>query len=539
MLAGTTKTMLATAALPFPLCLRAAVSAKQTGGAISGEPAGEAAGMHLLAEGGNVVDAIVAAALTAAVSAPQMTGMGGYGGHMTIALVRQRKVTSIDFNTAAPAAAGPDMFPLDGDGNVRGRVNEFGWRASGVPGILAGMQLALDRYGTRPFRDCVAPAIALARTGFKLSPGLANTIRNCATQLREDEGSRKLFFKDGTPPAAGEIYRNPDVAAMLTTLAERNSVDSFYRGDIAGMIAGAFQKLGGLVTRDDLAAYRAREVEPLRFEWRGLDVRTAPLTAGGLTILQALGILRALHLDEMPADFSRTHARIEALRFAWRDRLRFLGDPAQSAVPIARLLSREYAAEAAAQIKPVLKEGRFLPFETEMRRQPGTIHLSAVDREGNMAACTLTHGDSFGARVTVDGLGLTLGQGMSRFDPKPGHPNAPGPAKRPLHNMCPTILIRNGMPVCAVGGRGGRHIVNAVFEVVAQMVAFSRNMADAVAAPRLHTEGSPKVSFAKAWPAADVDAAKRTGYTAQTGQNAIVSAVAFDPATHETTSAIR
>ena len=276
-------------------------------GVVIGEPAAEKAGTEILARGGNVVDAIVCAALTAAVAA---------------------------------------------------------------------------------FREAVAPAVKLARGGFKLSEGLALNMRGCGAQFQTDDGSRKLYLKDGEPLGAGETFRNPDLAALLSTLAERNSVDSFYRGDIAQQIAHAFKTNGGLLTVDDLAAYRAREVEPLALSWRGFDIRTAPPTAGGLTVLQALRILQAMDWAQQPAGFARTHARIEALRFAWHDRLRWLGDPDKSEVPVAKLLSREYADEAAGQIRRVVKAGKILPLRSESRRLTGTINLSAVDRRGNLAVCT-------------------------------------------------------------------------------------------------------------------------------------------------------
>jgi gamma-glutamyltranspeptidase / glutathione hydrolase len=497
-------------------------------GIVTGEPTAARIGGEVLAGGGNVVDAIVAAALTAAVASPHNTGIGGYGGHMTIALVREKKVTSIDFNSTAPAAAQEDMFAPDKNGKARAATSQFGWLAAGVPGVLAGMQLALDRHGTRSFRDVVQPAIKLAREGFKLTPGLATTLRGGAAQFGSDEGSRKLYFKDDAPLAAGDTFRNPDLAAMLTTLAERNSADSFYRGDIAQRIAEEFKKHGGLVTAKDFADYRAREVEPLALSWRGFDIRTAPLTAGGLTVLQALQILRALEWDKSRADFARTHARIEALRFAWNDRLALLGDPDKADVPITKLLSENYAREAASQIRRVVKDGKILPFRTASRAQPGTIHLSAVDKHGNMAACTLTHGGNFGARVTVNGLGLTLGHGMSRFELRPGHPNSPGPGKRPLHNMCPTIVLRDGRPVLAVGARGGRQIPNAVFEVLTQYVALGRDMTEAVSAVRFHTEGNVNVRLEETWPAAEVEEMSRVGYQIQKGFAAVVSAVAFD-----------
>ncbi len=508
-------------------------------GAVVGEPTAEKVGAEVLASGGNAVDALVAAALAAAVAAPAMTGIGGYGASLMIAGADGKEAVAIDANSTAPAASRAEMFQPDAKGDVPGRANDVGWLAAGVPGILAGLQLALDRHGTRSFADSVAPAVALARDGFKVTAALATSISSISTFAKSHEGGRALFFKDGRPLAAGDTFRNPELAAMLETLARRNSVDSFYRGDIAQRISEAFLKYGGIVTAKDLAAYRAREVEPLRLEWNGCDVRTAPLTAGGLTVLQALAALRALDWDKQPDGPARTHARIEALRIAWSDRLALLGDPEHTKVPGTKLLSDDYARETADKVRRAVKVGRPFALTTVSRSHSGTIHLSAVDRSGNMAAITLTHGNTFGSRATVDGLGLTLGHGMSRFDPDPAHPNAPGPGKRPLHNMCPTVVLREGRPVFALGGRGGRKIPNAVFEALTQFVALGRPMEAAIAAPRLHTEGNLELELEAKWPAGEADALRKLGYRTRTAGSATLSAVARDAASGEARAAMR
>ena len=246
--------------------VRSAADAPSAGrGCVVGQPDAERAGQQILDAGGNAVDAIVAAAWVAGVTAIHQCGPGGYGGHMTIALAGKNKVACIDFNTVAPAAATPDIFKLDAKGTVIDRGNSFGWRAFGVPGVPAGLQLARDRFGALPLRKLVQPAIQLAREGFKLEAGIANAIRSSRAQLGNDAASMKLLFENGEPRAAGNTYRNPDLARMLESFAEQNSVDSFYRGDIAKRIAAEAQKHGGVLTAADLAAYQAREVEPLRF----------------------------------------------------------------------------------------------------------------------------------------------------------------------------------------------------------------------------------------------------------------------------------
>ncbi|MBC8116400.1 MAG: gamma-glutamyltransferase, partial [Candidatus Saccharimonas sp.] len=279
-------------------------------GLVKGEPTAEKVGQQVLAEGGNAFDAIVAAALTAAIAVPYQTGIGGYGGSAVLATAGGKRITAVDFNSTAPAAATPDMFrklePL-------GDRHRYGWLASGVPGILAGLQLILDRFGSRSFAEVAQPAIRLAREGIPVTGALASSLQAAATQFAKDEGSRKLYLRGDKPLPNGELFRNPELAELLATLAQRGSVESFYRGDIAQRIAEAFQKHGGLVTAKDFAGYQAREVQPLMLTCGESTIHTAPLTAGGLTVLQALTILSAMKWDRLDAGV-RTHARIEALR---------------------------------------------------------------------------------------------------------------------------------------------------------------------------------------------------------------------------------
>jgi gamma-glutamyltranspeptidase/glutathione hydrolase len=472
-------------------------------GRVIGEPTAEKIGEQVLADGGNAFDAMVAAALAAAVAAPNQTGIGGYGGCATLALAGTRKFVSLDFNSMAPGQARADMFQPGTDGKVASK--NHGWRAAGVPGILAGLQLLIDRHGTRKFGELVQPAIRLARDGFVVTSSLAGAIKAAAAQFSSDAGSRKLYFRDGEPIRAGERFRNLELADMLTTLAQRGSVDSFYRGDIAGRIADAFQKNGGLVTADDMALYEAREVSPLSVHCGGCAIHTAPLATGGLTVLQVLQTLEALRWSRLPAGVGSRHAQIEAMRLAWQDRLTRLGDPEFSAVPVERLLSLDYARECAARIESAVKSGTLLAHPVTPRAQGGTISLSAADTAGNFIALTLTHGEGFGARVTIDGLGLTLGHGMTRFEPDPKHPNAPGPRKRPLHNMCPTIVCRADQPILAIGGRGGRRIPNALIETLAQFVLLECPLQTSIAAPRLHTEGNASLQLEKHWPATEIE----------------------------------
>jgi gamma-glutamyltranspeptidase/glutathione hydrolase len=495
-------------------------------GRVEGWPEATDAGQAVLADGGNAVDAIVAGALVAAVVAPQMCGIGGYGGHCVIAKA-DGSISAIDFNGTAPAAFREDVFPLNAAGKVIGNVNETGWLAAGVPGILAGLQLALDRLGTRSFGQIAEPAIRYARDGFNVGAGLAGAIKGSVGALRKDPASAALLLPGGEPPKAGATLRNPELAALLEQLAEQGRVEDFYRGEIASKIGAAFRANGGLVTETDLAAYQAKDVKPLSFEWNGSVILTPPPTAGGLTVLEALAVLKRLGWNSSD-DFDARRTLLETLRVAWRDRLRFLGDPEKVDVPITRLLSDEHVASLAEEVSQAIRQGRPVVAETDGRPAGGTVHLSAADAAGNFAALTLTHGGSFGAKVTVPGLGLTLGHGMSRFDPRPGLPNSPGPGKRPLHNMCPTVVLRDGRPVLALGGRGGRKIPNAVFGVLAHAVGLGRSLPDALAAPRLHTEGGLNLELENSWPKEDTAKLEGMGYQVKRSSHATISAVWSD-----------
>lgn len=509
--------------LAVPQLFAAEVGGSQ--GLIVGESTGEKVGLRVLEDGGNAVDAVVAAALTAAVAAPHQTGIGGYGMSAVVALDCGQRIVAIDGNSAAPAAMAKDVFKPGANGVVPGRVNEAGWLSAGVPGVLAGLQLVLDRFGTRKFGELAQPAITIARDGFEWRQNLTDVISRHEI-FQKDAGSRMLYFPNGEAMRPGERFKNPELAELLSTLAQANSVEAFYRGDIAQRIADGFQKNGGLVTAQDLAAYRARIVEPLSLTWGEQTIHTAPLTAGGLSVLQMLRAMQAMNWDKLPDGLNRTQAKIEAVRLAWRDRLTKLGDPEFAKVPIEQLLSDDYARESAEQILAAVKAGKFLAHNVASNGQTGTIHLSAADRDGNFVALTLTHGESFGSRVTVEGLGLTLGAGLSRFDPRPDHPNGPGPGKRPLHNMVPTIVTRDGRPVLAIGGAGGRMIPNALLEVLTQFVVQRQPLAASLAAPRVHTEGNASLSFEKSWPTAETDELRKLGYTVSTGGTATMSAVA-------------
>ena len=481
---------------------------------------------------GNAVDTAVTAALTAGVTELSACGIAGYGGHMVVAMADGR-VTAIDYNSVAPAAMRHDTFTPDANGAVPD-AHDNGWLSAGVPGTIAGMQLALEKYGTRTFTEALEPAIKAARDGFEIPETLAGYLVRSQEIFTKDPASRRLLFPGGEPLAAGVLFRNPELADVLEALAEANSVEPFYRGEIGEKIAQAFQDNGGILTASDMAEYAASEVEPVHLEWRGYDIYTAPLTAGGATSLEAVNILKALGWENLTSEDEQNHARLEALRIAWRDRLTLFGDPAKVDVPLGRLMSDSYAERMAERVRQSIVSREPQQIAARTREQNGTVHISCVDAAGNMVAMTLTHGVNFGARVTVDGLGLILGHGMSRFDPNPGHPNSPGSRKKPLHNMCPTIVTRDGKPVLAIGGRGGRRIPSAIVDVLVNYVGLDRPMEESINAPRMVTQGGLTVQCDDKWTEEGKEYLAKVGYEVSNAQSARMSAAAFNPSSGAT-----
>lgn len=505
-------------------------------GVVNGQLQAAEAGKLILENGGNAVDAIVAGALAAGVVAIPLTGIGGYGGHMIVS-TPTGKVSAIDFNTVAPASMTEDIYKADSKGAVKNEINALGWKAVGVPGVLAGLQRARDLHGTKSMAELLQPAIGYANEGFVVPKNFASQLLTHAERLVKDPGSAKLLFKDGKPIGEGAVLKNPDLGRMLKTLADRNSVASFYKGDIADQISDAFRKNEGWVTGNDLSAYRAIDVTPLSLDWHNQTIYTPPPSSAGITVLQTVAILKALGWPGSQAAVARSKYYLEAMRIAWTDRLELVGDPTKIKVPVQKLLSEEYARESAKRVRFAVESGKPVDAHSDGRPAGGTIHLNAIDANGLTAAMTFTHGGYFGAQVTVDGLGLVLGQGLSRFDPRPGRANSPRPGKRPLHNMCPTIVLKDGHPVLAVGATGGRRIVNAVTRAVSAYVGESLTVSDAVAAPRIHTEGDLLLTLDAKHPAKDDF--KKIGYMVTEGTVATLTALGRDSRTNQLTPAAR
>jgi gamma-glutamyltranspeptidase / glutathione hydrolase len=498
------------------------------------------AGVEIMKAGGNAVDAAVATGFALAVVHPPAGNIGG-GGFMLIRMA-DGKTHFLDYREKAPAAATRDMY-LDAQGNVIEGASEYGFKAIGVPGSVAGMVYAEQKYGKLTLRQVMAPAIRLARDGYALSWGEAKDFHD--SHLADFKESRRVFQRDGNYYQTGEIFRQPDLARTLERIVAKP--DDFYHGDLARELAAAMQKGGGLITADDLAHYEVKEREPIRGTYRGYEVISAPPpSSGGTVLVESLNILEGYDLAKLGDRSAESiHYTTEAFRRAFFDRAEFLGDPDFSKLPVAQLIDKKYGAawresidEAKASPSKELKRPEIFseleqyaaahPQPLGNHEAPHTTHYSVVDDEGNAVAVTTTINDWFGSRVTADGLGFLLNDEMDDFSAKPGVPNsdgliqgaanAIGPGKRPLSSMTPTIVVHDGKTVLVLGSPGSSKIITTVANVLMGVLDYGMNIQEAVNAPRFHNQWLPDVLNVEQWFSPDtVQRLKRMGYSVEFG----------------------
>jgi len=467
-------------------------------------PVGARVGARILERGGNAVDAAVATAFAMTVVEPFMSTIAG-SGTMLVHRARQGETVALDFNGCAPARAHASMFRLSTGisrglfawPNVENGANERGWLAVAVPGSVAGLSLALERYGTMELRDVVAPAIELARGGFVADWYQALSVARQLEELAGAGEAARVYLKNGRwiyrPPTGMEegdrpIY--PDLARSLELIGE-NGPDAFYRGELAQVIHEAMAANGGLVTRDDLAAYSVRVGAPLVGTYRGLELRFSPGATGGVTALEILNILEQFPKNAVGWDTPNgLNLRAHAVRRAFADRFQHLGDPAMIDAPWERLASKSYAREVAAALRrrPAKPATTDASLGAVAAGGDCTTHISVVDRQRNMVSLTHTAVSLFGSLVVVPGTGILLNNGMIWFNPEPGRANSVAPGKRALVNMVPVLGFKKGEPYLTLGAPGGRRIVSAIPQVLATLVDSGCDLQAAIEAPRLHAE---------------------------------------------------
>ena len=524
--------------------------ARGTAGMVASDsPEASEIGAAVLSAGGNAFDAVVATSFALAVARPFSTGMGG-GGFMVAYVADERRFVALDFREMAPAAATPARYArLSRERGEGPFPSVYGGNAIGVPGQVAGLAEIRNRYGTRPWPKLIAPALTLADTGFVADDAFRKACQGALEDFEKwpdfKQQYRRLYetlLGAGTPTAVGDKVRRPDLARALRHLAEHGP-DAFYSGPIAAAITKSVRAAGGELTLEDLRGYRVIERNPLHIRTSTLEIVTMPPpSSGGVCLVETLNIL-----DCMAGDFGGLRpleqgglyypALVYALKHAFADRARWLGDPDFAQIPVARLTSPQYAAGLAMRLSKQPEDFG----STQLPDDGGTSHFSIVDRHGNIVALTETINGHFGSLVVAEPFGIILNNEMDDFLTVPGEanlfglqqgrPNLVGPGKRPLSSMTPTIVLKGGRPVLTLGGSGGPRIITAVTQVLLNVVELGQPLKEALAAARLHHQWQPdRVYFDRAPPAEQIAALCAAGETiSEKRKSAAVQAIQLLP----------
>lgn len=460
-------------------------------------------GVEILRSGGNAVDAAVGVGLALAVTLPRAGNLGG-GGFMLVHVAETNRTVAVDFRETAPAAAYADMF-FGPEGEVDQTEYRFTHKSSGVPGTVAGLDHVLRKYGTKSWGDVVEPALSLARDGITVTDDLANNLGASRDRLTRNPAAAASFYKPGGDDYdVGEVLRQPELAWTLQQLRD-NGAEVFYTGAIADRIVADMAAHNGIITQHDLASYEVVERAPVQGTYQGFDIRamSAP-SSGGMHIVQMLNILEQFPLQEMGyGSADAMHVMAEAMKLAYADRSKYLGDPDYVALPVDQLTSKAYAAELAASINlerarpsEEIGPGDLTPYES-----PETTHFSVMDSEGNAVVCTYTLMFSYGSGVVIDGAGFLMNNNMGNFTLRPDIPDAFGlrgsvdnqisPGRRPVSSMTPVIVLRNGIPYLLTGSPGGSRIITTNLQLLVNVLSHGMNIADAAAAPRMHHQWFP------------------------------------------------
>lgn len=463
---------------------------------VSAHPLASTVGADILRHGGNAIDAAVAVGFALAVVQPIAGNIGG-GGFMVIRL-HDGSVRALDYREVAPGRATSTMY-VDSAGNVS-ETSLTGHLSVGVPGSVAGMFEAHRKFGRLPWAQVLAPAVALARDGHLLDATRSRNIVPEAARLARFPASRAQFLPSGdAPPPPGTIFVQRELGATLQLLADSGPAP-FYRGSIADLLVQEMERGGGLVTKRDLAGYRPKWRDPIRITYRGYSIYTMPPPGGGVTLAEILNVMEGYATLPPFGSAALMHLQAEAMRRAFIDRNRYLGDPDVVTIPMERLLSKQYAATLRGEID--LEHATPSPPLPSRPEGTETTHYSVVDAEGNAVSCTTTLNNDFGSAVTVTGAGFLLNDEMDDFTAAPGKPNLFGlvqgatnaiaPGKRMLSAMTPAIVLdSSGAVLMVLGSPGGSRITTAVYQVISNVLDQGMTLGDAVAAPRLHHQALP------------------------------------------------
>ena len=460
-------------------------------------------GADILSKGGNAIDAGVAVGLALAVTLPRAGNLGG-GGFILLHIAEENRTVAIDFRETAPAAAYSDMFFGPND-EVDNEEYRFTHKSSAIPASVAGFDHLLRNYGTMSWRQVAQPAIELARDGMVVWEDLATNLKRSKPRLSANAASRAKFYKpDGSEYEVGDLYKQPDLAWTLEQIAE-GGADAFYHGEIARRIIKDMEAHNGLITMEDLAGYQVIEREPVRGTFRGYEIAamSAP-SSGGMHIIQMLNILENFPIKEMGyGSADAMHVMAEAMKLAYADRSKYLGDPDYIDLPVAALTSKEYAKRLAygislSRARPSADVG---PSDLSPYESPETTHYSILDKDGNALANTYTLMFSYGSGVVIDGTGILMNNNLGNFTLRPDIPDAFGlmgsadnqiaAGRRPVSSMTPVIVLRDGRPHLLTGSPGGSRIITTNMQLLLNVLEHGMNIADATSAPRIHHQWYP------------------------------------------------
>ncbi len=476
--------------VPFTTVKREVVASRAV--VAANQPLATAAGLEMLAAGGNAVDAAVATLAALTTVEPMMVSIFGAG--FFLHRTPGGEIVALDNYATVPAAARPDMFePVPGslENETVGRRNSVGHLAVAVPGALRGWALMLERYGTLPLATVLAPAIRHAEDGFTVSPYLAQAIAE-TPELADYPASAAVFLPDGRPPAPGTRLARRDYGQTLRQVAEGGAA-VMHAGEVGRLVVAEMERAGGWITLDDLAGYEARWRTPVRGHYRGYEiVSMAPASSGGTHVVQILNLLEAEDLRGLGfGTVDSVHRFLEALKLAFADRARYMADPDRVEVPVAWLTSKTYAAARRRDLNRE-RAGEYLAGAPVLAGGEGdcTTHMTVIDADGGVVTTTQTLNSLFGSRVTAPGTGMLLNNCMALMDPTPGRTNSIAPGKRILSSMSPTIVQRDGRPWFALGTPGGTRIFAAVTQAIINVIDHSMTLQQAVEAPRVWTMGA-------------------------------------------------
>jgi gamma-glutamyltranspeptidase/glutathione hydrolase len=474
---------------------------------VAAEKQAAEAGLAVLREGGNAIDAAVTTGFALAVTLPRAGNIGG-GGFMLFHDAESGQTYALDYREMAPLAASRDMF-LDADGNADPGLSQDSPLAVGIPGTVAGLLAAHERFGSMPLERLIAPAIQLAKEGFTVSDGLEGSLIAARESGRLNEAALKVYFKeDGSPYRAGERLFQPELATSLERIAEMG-LAGFYEGPTAEAIVETLSKNNGLMSLEDLAAYTPVWREPVTGTYRDYSIYSMPPpSSGGVHLVQMLNLLEHFPIHTWGQNSGQTvHIMAEIMKRAYADRSKYLGDPDFAEIPVDQILSESYEQKMLRRINSMTPTASIdvAPGELAPPESPETTHFSIVDSKGNAVANTYTLNFSYGSGIMADGTGILLNNQMDDFSAKPGTPNAYGliggeanavePRKRMLSSMTPTIVLKDGAVHIVTGSPGGSRIITTVLQVVLNIMEFDMNAAEANNAPRFHHQWLPDTLY--------------------------------------------